>query len=204
MRAWLLTNTTFGNWLPGDIRGSVTSVRDIRPNDAPTTVRIEHDIPGELYEEAIPELEYSAKAQMSGPPIYLDREKAEIVLGQFQETATYRGWMLHAVAIIYNHFHIVVQVTGNPHPRKVLADFKAYGTRILNIKYGKPPSETWWTDKGSKRKLKDEQALFDAMNYVLAKQPNPLVIWQPVLGEPGAPGEPRPPGESRLPGEPGA
>ena len=198
MRAWLLTNTTYGSWLPGDAKGSVTSVRDRRLNDPPSAVRIEHDIPGEPCEEAIPELQRSAESQMSGPPIYLDNEKAEVVLRQFQETATYRGWMLRAVAIMYNHFHIVVQVTGDPHPRKVLADFKAYGTRALNTKYGRPPSETWWTDKGSKRKLHDEEALFAAISYVLVKQPNPLVVWPPsdstamtaanahLLGEPGA------------------
>jgi hypothetical protein len=56
MRAWLLTTTTYGSWLPGDRRGSVTSVRDERPNDPPSVVRIEHDIPGEPNEDAIPEL----------------------------------------------------------------------------------------------------------------------------------------------------
>ncbi|HYH63802.1 MAG TPA: hypothetical protein VD866_03795 [Urbifossiella sp.] len=43
MLTWLLTSTTYGTWLPGDRRGSVTSVRDTRPDDAPTVVRIEHD-----------------------------------------------------------------------------------------------------------------------------------------------------------------
>jgi REP element-mobilizing transposase RayT len=179
MRAWLLTNTTYGSWLPGDGRGSVTSVRDRRPDDPPSTVRFEHDLPGERWEDALPGLEKSARAQMSGPPIYLDHEKAEAVLAQLQETATYRQWTLRAVAIMYNHFHIVVQVPDDPEPRKILADFKAYGTRILNTKFGRPPSETWWTDKGSKRKLKDEAALAAAIHYVLYKQPNPLVVWSP-------------------------
>src|SRR4029453_16644399 len=106
MRAWLLTNTTYGSWLPGDSRGSVTSVRDQRPNDEPTTVRIEHDIPGEPCEDPIPGLENSARELMKGPPIILDLEKAGVVLGQFQETATYRRWTLRAVAVMYNHFHM--------------------------------------------------------------------------------------------------
>jgi REP element-mobilizing transposase RayT len=184
MRVWLLTNTTYGSWLPGDRRGSVTSVRDLRPGDDPSTVRIEHDIPGEPCEDPMLGLENSAREQMKGPPIYLDAEKAAVVLAQFQETAAHRGWTLRAVAIMYNHFHLVVEVPGDPLPRKVLADFKAYGTRALNRKYGTPPSETWWTDKGSKRKLKDDRAVAAAVNYVLHKQPNPLVVWNP--GEPGA------------------
>src|SRR5439155_5065496 len=116
-------------WLPGDPRGSVTSVRDIRPGDEPTPFRFEHDLPGEPYEDELPGLRRSALELMKGPPIYLDREKAELILLQFQETAGYRKWTLRAVAIMINHYHIVVEVPGDPKPTKILADFKAYATR---------------------------------------------------------------------------
>jgi len=182
MRVWLLTNTTYGSWLPGSARGSVTSVRDVRPYDDPTAVRIEHDLPGEPVEEHMPGLENSARELMKGPPIYLDRERAEVACAQFRETAAYRKWELLAVAIMYNHFHLVVEVPGDPPPHKVLADFKAYGTRALSRAFGAPPSETWWTTRGSKRKLKDECAIADGTNYVLSKQPNPLVVWEPKGG----------------------
>ncbi len=33
MTTWLLTSTTYGTWLPGDPRGSVTSVLDFRPEE---------------------------------------------------------------------------------------------------------------------------------------------------------------------------
>ena len=87
MRAWLLTNTYYGTWLPGDARGSVTSVRDARPGDPPGEVRFEHDLPGTPWEEEVPGLSRAAVAQMKGPPISFDVEKAEVVLAQFQETA---------------------------------------------------------------------------------------------------------------------
>ena len=58
MRAWLLSNTTYGTWLPGDRRGSVTSVRDLRPGDEPSPFRFEHDLPGEPYEDFPLELQY--------------------------------------------------------------------------------------------------------------------------------------------------
>jgi REP element-mobilizing transposase RayT len=182
MRAWLLSNTCYGTWLPGDERGSVTSVRDVRPEDNPNEFRFEHDIPGTPWEEELPELHQAAEAQLKGPPVYFDLAKAEIVLGQFQETATYRGRILRAVAIMVNHFHMVVQVTDDPDPKRMLADFKAYGSRALNRRFGKPASGTWWTSKGSKRKLKDDQALAAAIYYVLYKQPNPLVVWSPEMG----------------------
>jgi hypothetical protein len=117
MRSWLLTNTTYGTWLPGDPRGSVTSVRDARMDDRPTIVRFEHDCPLTPYEPAIPGLLHAAVEQMSGPPIYLDLAKAELLLFQFQETAEHRRWTLLAVAIMVNHFHVVVQVPDDPDPR---------------------------------------------------------------------------------------
>ena len=189
MRSWLLTNTTYGTRLPGDARGSITSVRDLRADEAPTGVRREHDLPGEPWEDAIPGLYRSALDLMTGPPILLDPTHADVLLVQFRETAAYRRWVLRAVAIMVNHFHMVVQVPDDPDPRRILADFKAYGTRVLNRRYGTPPSDTWWTTNGSKRKLKDDEALAAAIRYVLFKQPDPLVVWTPEsdgAGEPGA------------------
>jgi REP element-mobilizing transposase RayT len=177
MRFWLLSNTTYGTWLPGSQRGSVTSVRDRRPDDARTSTRIEHDLPGEPWEDEVPGLYRSAAELLKGPPIHFRLEQAEALLAQFQETATHRDWTLHAVAIMHNHLHLVVEVPNDPDPRKILADFKAYGSRKLNKLYGTPASETWWTTNGSKRKLKDDEAIRDGINYVLYKQPNPLVIW---------------------------
>ena len=50
------------------------------------------------------------------------------------------------------------------------------GGRALNRGWGVPVSGRWWTDKGSKRKLKDAEALQAAIAYV-RKQPNALVIY---------------------------
>jgi len=181
MRTWLLTNTTYGTRLPGDWRGSVTSVRDLRANDPPSVVRFEHDIPGEPSEEEIPGLHASAISLLKGPPIYLDLERANLILEQFRETASYRYWTLHAAAIMFDHFHLVVEVPDDPNPDKILADFKAYGSRALNRKFGIPPSKTWWTNGGSKRKLSDREVVFAAIRYVLVKQPDPLVVWTPNI-----------------------
>jgi hypothetical protein len=99
-----------------------------------------------------------------------------VLLNQFHETAQYRGWRVLAVAVMTNRFHLVVGVPGDPNPTKVLGDFKAYGSRALNARWGKPASGTWWTYDGSKRKLPDEAALRAAIAYVRS-QFDPLVIW---------------------------
>jgi REP element-mobilizing transposase RayT len=182
MRFWLLTNTTYGTWLPGNRRGSVTSVRDRRDSDPPTSSRLVHNLPGEPWEDEHPGLCFAAVQRMNGPAIYFDLEKAEIVFVQFQETAAHRGWTLHAISIMASHFHIVVQVAYDPCPKKILAGFKAWASRRLNERYGEPPSETWWTMNGSKRKLANESHRQNAINYTLYKQEQPLIVWSRELG----------------------
>ncbi len=182
MYGWLLTNTTYGTWLPGDPRGSVTSVRDQRACDTPHSHRFEHDLFGEPWEDSLPGLYRSAAERMSGPPILLSAAQAATILNQFQETAEIRGWILHAVAIMQNHFHLIVQHTGDERAQKLLSDLKAYASRALNREYGRPISKTWWTTNGSKRLLKTDDYWHNACNYVLYKQEFPLVVWSRELG----------------------
>jgi REP element-mobilizing transposase RayT len=182
MLTWLLTNTTYGTWLPGDARGSVTSVRDRRPGDPATGTRVEHDRPGEAWEPSLPGLLRSARALMKGQPIYLSVAQAETALGQFLETAAHRGWEMLAVAIMANHCHVVIQADDEWRADRILADLKAYGTRALNRTYGRPAAGTWWTGKGSTRMLRDGRAIESGVNYVLFKQARPLVVWSRERG----------------------
>jgi REP element-mobilizing transposase RayT len=175
MPVWLLTNTFYGIWLPGDARGSVTPVLEHRRGEDPNIRRIEHDIPGTRVEPSMPMLNELSAARLKGLPIVFDKEKAEVLFAQFVETADYRCRPLHAVAIMWNHFHMVVKAPDDPPPKKLLADFKAYGSRALNQQFGKPASDTWFTENGSKRKLPSEPAMIAGIRYV-EDQPDPLVL----------------------------
>ncbi len=186
-RYWLLTSTFYGNWLPGDPRGFVSRVRNRRPEDllaldargadaTPLAARREHDVPGTPYDHDLRGLHRHAQEQLKGKPVHLNHEQAQVLLAQFLETADYRGWRLWAVAIMFNHVHLVVGVPGDPDPTKVLGDFKSYGSRVLTARWAKPESDTWWTYAGSKRKLPNEAAVLSAIEYV-RNQHNPLVVW---------------------------
>jgi len=177
-RYWLLTSTTYGNWLPGDPRGFVSGVDD---DDGS---RVVHNQPTTEYDRDMPGLRAFAQAQMKGPPITLNLQQADAIFRQFYETATHRKWEVRAVGIMGKHVHLVVGVNGDPDPYKVLGDFKSYASRVLNKKWGKPESETWWTEKGSVRKLRDEAAVLAAIEYV-RNQERPLLIW--IAGEDPAP-----------------
>ena len=179
MPLWLVTSTFYGQWLPGDERGSVTNVRDQRPTDPRTKIRIEHDRPGEAYEGAIPGLHRAALAQLKGAPVSVDLPQAEELLAQFQETATFRRWTLHAVSVMFNHIHLVVEAPSNVGKRQLLRDFKSYATRRLNKLFGPQASGTWWSDGGSCRVVRQLSA---AVFYVCHRQPNPLLVWSRERG----------------------
>ena len=104
---------------------------------------------------------------MKGSPIHLNGSQAEEALSQFLETAGFRQWSLLAGAVMFNHFHLVVGVIGDPKLSKILGDFKSWGTRRLTRTFGAPASKTWWTSRGSKRRLCDEEAVASAIVYVL-------------------------------------
>ncbi len=114
---------------------------------------------------------------MKGEPIWLIVEQARVLEAQFHESAAYRGWRLLAVSIMRNHFHLVVQCESDVDSEKLLQTFKAYGSRALNERFGKPVSGTWWTKSGSRRKLPDEGAVLAAVNYVVNRQHQPLITW---------------------------
>jgi hypothetical protein len=70
----------------------------------------------------------------------------------------------------------VVNATDDPPPKRLLADFKAYGSRALNGRFGKPASDEWFTENGSKRKLPNESAVIADIRYV-ENQADPLLLW---------------------------
>ncbi len=175
-RVWLLTNTCYGNWLPGDPRGFVGQVTDHRLNDDEKP-RVRHNVPGTEYDSAMPGLHRESINKLKRPPVLLTQPQASVLLDQFLVTARFRNWQILAAAIMANHFPLVVGVLGNPDPGKILGDFKSWGTRTLSARFGPPPSQTWWTERGSKRKLPDGEAVKRAVEYVRWKQPNPLAVW---------------------------
>jgi REP element-mobilizing transposase RayT len=169
-RFWFLTSTTYGNWLPGDERGFVGPIR------TPLGMQVIHNRPGTAYDRDVDWLRMHSQAQLKGAPILLTFDQADVLLGQFYETARHRRWNLSAVGIMTTHVHIVVGVFDDPDPKDILGDFKSYGSRALNRQWARPRSDTWWTESGSKRKLSGESAVLAAVEYI-RKQPNPLIIW---------------------------
>ena len=178
MRAWLLTWTTYGTWLPGDARGSVSRVRE------GAGARRYHNAPGSPYDGPMPELCSTAEAALKGRPILLNSIQAECVLAQLRETAAYRHWRLLAAAMMRNHVHLVVVADDTDKSADLLRTFKSYASRVLNAENPTPIGGRWWTTSASRRSLPDERAVAAAVRYV-REQPGALA----VHAEPSPPGE---------------
>lgn len=170
-RYWLITWTCYGAWLPGDRRGFVGNVRD---EDGQQVV---HNIPGTPCDADMPGLEKYVQKHMTGPPVTLQKTDADAMIVQYQQTAGIRKWQLCAASVMYNHTHVLVGAAGDPDPQLILETLKSWATRAVKKHRPLPPNGTYWTAKGSKRKLPDEVALCNGVIYVVKKQPNPLSVW---------------------------
>jgi REP element-mobilizing transposase RayT len=168
MRAWLLTWTTYGTWLPGDVRGSVSRVREA---DSP---RRYHNTPGSPYDGPMPGLHSAAETALKGRPILVNSNQPECVLAQIRETATYRHWRLPAAAVMRDHVHLVVLADDAVKSTELVRTFKSYASRALNAENAKPTGGRWWTTSASRRSLPEERAV--AVRYV-RDQPGALAVY---------------------------
>ena len=113
---------------------------------------------------------------MGGPPAILDREAAGIVLDAIRSQVAFREWALGACAVMADHVHVVVGVRDDPDPSDLLRVFKAYASRALNIQCARPRAGAWWTQSGSKRRLRGDGHVLAAIRYV-REQSRPLALW---------------------------
>ena len=167
---WLITWTTYGTWLPGDKRGYVS-------NSPEASSRLELlNKPKTRFADQNEAWEVRARQLMKGKPIYLTNEQSLVVFAAMEQVSIYRNWQFFTSAIMNNHVHAVVGIAVGTDSNVCLRDFKAYASRELNLKYGKPINETWWTTSGSRRWKRNWPQLYEKIRYV-QNQYCPLHCW---------------------------
>ena len=110
---------------------------------------------------------------MNREPVRLDAARRRIVQAAVRETCEIRRWHLYAMNVRTNHAHIVLAGFGN-RPEIALNAFKANSTRQMRQAGQWPSEKTPWAEKGSIRRLWNEQSIAAAMDYVINGQGKPL------------------------------
>ena len=151
--AYLISFRTHGTWLHGDPRGSIDRHRNrynspyIPPNN---------------------EWQSYSRRQMRGVPLILQARERRCVESAIRETSEIRQWLLLAVNARTNHVHAVVDT--DCVPERVLNAYKANATRLLRANRLWREAFSPWADKGSCRRLWNEQSVARAVDYVLNGQ----------------------------------
>jgi REP element-mobilizing transposase RayT len=156
--AIFFTFRCYGTWLHGDERGSVD-----RHNNVYRTRRIPRNSNWEKFN----------KGQLLHPPVSLNaamRKSVEIAIRNLCEK---RGWELLAINICTNHGHVVINIFGGYVDQALIA-IKARSTHQMRQDQLWIHGHSPWADKGSKRRLWNENSIWEAVNYVLNEQGDDL------------------------------
>lgn len=148
----------YGTWLHGDERGSIN-----RSNNQYQSPYIE---PNAGWNE------YNA-TKLKDEPNVLSAAQREVTESAVREVCEFRRWALHAISVRTNHVHTVVSI-GESSSKAALNAFKAYATRHLRKDSLWKFTHSPWSDKGSRRRIGNEQGLERAINYVVNGQGGPL------------------------------
>ena len=156
--AYFISFRCKGTWLHGDERGSTD-----RHNNVYRTPHIAGNDDWKKYNRKL----------LIGEPVGLSADRRRSVREAIRETCTIRSWSLLAINIRTNHVHTVVN-TGGKIGELALNAFKANATRQMREDGCWPRDRSPWADKGSCRRLWNEQSVANAIEYVLYGQSDAL------------------------------
>jgi REP element-mobilizing transposase RayT len=151
--AYLITFTTYGTWLHGDKRGSVSK---------------EQNQFGQDFVSQNEELNIKESAHLKNPPVKLSKDQRKTVIESILDVCRFEDWHAHAVHVRSNHIHIVV--SGNQKPENMMLKFKRYATRALRLVEKESTTKKYWTKHGSTKYIWDTETLASAVNYVKNRQ----------------------------------
>jgi REP element-mobilizing transposase RayT len=151
--AYFFTWTTYGAWIPGDLRGSVDS---------------SHNEYGAPYLSAAIRRVRVNRMRMTSPPFVLSISQRSIVEVTIKDHCRFKKWPLVALNVRSNHVHCVVQGV-DVRPEIAMGQLKAWSTRRLR-EAGVNADQRIWTREGSTRYLFTEDSIERAADYVLNRQ----------------------------------
>ena len=152
--AYFISFRTYGTWLHGDKRGSIDRF---------------HNRYGAPYKSPNKNWQRENESLLKTEPLILKARERKAIESAIRDTCTRRQWWLRAINVRTNHVHTVVSASRHK-AGLVLNAFKANATRQLRQDGLWAHSFSPWADRGSKRKLWNEQSVARAIDYVLNGQ----------------------------------
>lgn len=152
--AYFLTWTTYGTWLPGDLRGwYARGTLGVRDPDF--------------------ELNELTLVRLAEEPVILTPEQRLIVDDVIVRHCRIRSWKLYARNVRSNHVHAIV--AADIDGEAIREQLKAWGSRHLSQQAGlrgagKNGRRKWWTEKGDIEEIWDPDHLHRAIEYVVELQ----------------------------------
>ena len=137
----MITWTTYGTWLQGDNRGYVKNGKILPAN---------------------PMLSDSNKQNLTKKPIKLSKTHRTIITKAIYEKAEQLKHKIYALAVSYNHVHIVIDNT--PEPIGNIVKYYKMASQVALRKYG--ITGRLWTKGFDKRYCFDKQTLKSRIEYV--------------------------------------
>jgi REP element-mobilizing transposase RayT len=113
---------------------------------------------------------------MDQPPYLLDAPRGQAVLEAIILRCAQSEWPLLATHVRSNHVHIVVQA--NDAPEFIMTQVKSAASRRLNELGFEDRCRKRWARHGSTRTLFNEEAIQQAIRYVIAGQGEPMSTFQ--------------------------
>lgn len=156
--AYLISFRCYGTWLHGDERGSIDQLHNVYQSP--------YIEPNSGWKD------YNAR-KLKSEPVTLNAAQRNVVDGAVREVCEYKQWFLHALSIRTNHGHAVVSI-GEASSKAALNAFKAYATRHLRRNGLWAFEHSPWSDKGSRRRIWNQESLHRAIDYVANGQGGPL------------------------------
>ena len=146
--AILLTWTTYGTWMPGDVRGWRKRIGGWQ-------------IPQPLLADW-------CRNQMKGESVLLGTHHRDAVEDACRKHCEHRGWHLFAVSARTNHVHVVA--AADEKPQTVRDQLKANCTGALRGLSPPLKAERTWTKGGDCETLATDDDIHDAVIYVQEAQ----------------------------------
>jgi REP element-mobilizing transposase RayT len=155
---YLITFRCYGTWLHGDERGSIDRFHNRYKSEYLPRSDRRKDVNSRL---------------LKFEPVTLNAKQRGSVDSAIREVCEHRQWFIHALNVRTNHVHSVVSI-GSIKPERALNAFKAYATRHMRQdgNWNRPRSP--WADRGSKKRLWNEESLARAIDYVVNGQGDEL------------------------------